>query len=161
MVASEVRLLAQRASEAAKEISHVLNESDVAVSEGVANVSNAKTALEGIAASVVRISESVEEVTRAVSEQSLGIQEISSAMAQVDGNTQKQAAAFEELTASSHLLAAKAGDLKNSTSQFQVGASNQLPSRPLATPIKATKQFTPNRPALAAGAEELSGWSEF
>jgi len=161
VVASEVRLLAQRASEAAKEISHVLNESDVAVSEGVANVSNAKSALEGIAASVVRISESVEEVTRAVSEQSLGIQEISSAMAQVDGNTQKQAAAFEELTASSHLLAAKAGDLKNSTSQFQVGASNQLPSTPLAAPIKATKQFAPNRPALAAGAEELSGWSEF
>ncbi len=161
VVASEVRLLAQRASDAAKEISHVLNESDVAVTEGVANVSNAKSALDGIATSVVRISESVDEVTRAVSEQASGIQEISSAMAQVDGNTQKQTAAIEELTASSHLLAAKAGDLKSSTSQFRVRATNQSSNHTEPEPAAPSEPLVQNRPALAAGAEDLSGWSEF
>ncbi|MEE4187441.1 MAG: methyl-accepting chemotaxis protein [Roseobacter sp.] len=160
VVASEVRLLAQRASEAAKEISQVLTDSDTAVFEGVSNVSNAKSALDGIAASVVKISESVEEVTRAVSEQASGIQEISSAMSQVDANTQKQAAAFEEVTASSHLLAEKAGQLRTSTSQFQVHGrvTNPKVTQPSAASLPQTVPASPSR---AAGAEDLSGWSEF
>lgn len=161
VVASEVRLLAKRASDAAREISQVLEDSDVAVSEGVSNVTNAKSALEGIAARVVRISDSVDEVTRAVSEQASGIQEISSAMAQVDENTQKQAAAFEELTASSHLLAAKAGDLQSSTAQFRVMPSNKPPKPEKVERKEATKPRFQDQPALAAGAEDLSGWDEF
>ncbi len=162
VVASEVRLLAQRAGEAAKEISQVLGESDAAVTEGVANVANAKTALDGIAASVVRISESVDEVNRAVSEQAAGIQEITSAMAQVDGNTQKQAAAFEELTASSHVLAAKAGDLKSATAQFTVSGTITAPPelRPAAPEAPAVTTVAA-APRVAVGAEDLDGWSEF
>ena len=161
VVASEVRLLAQRASEAAKEISHVLGESDAAVTEGVANVSNAKSALDGIASRVVRISESVDEVTRAVSEQASGINEISSAMAQVDGNTQKQAAAFEELNASSHVLAAKAGDLQSSTSQFRVSPSDKASARTKPPTEDQEKPKVRNQPRVAVGAEDLTGWDEF
>ncbi len=120
VVASEVRQLAQRASEAAKEISDVIKQSDVAVAEGVEKVASAKVSLEGIANSVVQISESVQEVTTAISEQSAGVGEITSAIMQIDGNTQKQAASFEEVTASSRVLAEQARDLRQTTAQFQL-----------------------------------------
>ncbi|MEM6940043.1 MAG: methyl-accepting chemotaxis protein [Pseudomonadota bacterium] len=120
VVASEVRQLAQRASDAAKEISSVIEESDTAVNEGVEKVASAKTSLEGIAKSVVKISESVNEVTTAISEQSAGVGEITSAIMQIDANTQKQAAAFEEVTASSKVLADQARDLRQTTNRFQL-----------------------------------------
>jgi methyl-accepting chemotaxis protein len=120
VVASEVRQLAQRASDAVKEIADALSQSDTAVSEGVSNVSHAKAALDAISGKVVSISDSVEDVTRAISEQASGIKEISSAITQVDGNTQRQAAAFEEVTASSHVLAKEAEDLRASTARFQI-----------------------------------------
>jgi methyl-accepting chemotaxis protein len=121
VVASEVRQLAQRASEAAKEISDVIKQSDVAVAEGVSKVASAKSSLEGIAASVVKISQSVNEVTTAISEQSAGVGEIASAITQIDANTQKQAASFEEVTASSRVLADQARELRRTTARFQLG----------------------------------------
>lgn len=120
VVASEVRQLAQRASEAAKEISDVIKQSDLAVAEGVEKVASAKSSLEGIAQSVVQISDSVNEVTSAISEQAGGVAEISSSILQIDGNTQKQAASFEEVTASSRVLAEQARDLRQTTAQFQL-----------------------------------------
>lgn len=122
VVASEVRQLSHRASEAAKEIAEVIKKSDDAVETGVKNVASAKTSLEDIASSVVKISESIEEVTLAVSEQSTGIKEITTSVSLIDGNTQKQAAAFEEMTASSHVLAQEASDLSAATKRFEVGA---------------------------------------
>ena len=120
VVASEVRQLSHRASDAAKEIAEVIKKSDEAVTKGVSNVASAKTSLEDIASSVVKISESIEEVSLAVSEQSSGIKEITSSVSLIDGNTQKQAAAFEEVTASSHVLAQEASDLSAATSRFRL-----------------------------------------
>lgn len=160
VVASEVRQLAQRASEAAKEIAQVLTESDSAVKEGVSNVSNARASLDQIAKSVIGISDNIEEVTRAMSEQASGIKEITSAVAQVDNNTQKQAAAFEEVTASSHVLAQEAKELHKSTVQFQVSKSRKVAAqKPAPTAVSSAPE--PAVPKIAAGAERFSGWNEF
>lgn len=162
VVASEVRQLAQRASDAVKEIAQVLGQSDAAVQEGVANVSNAKAALDEISTKVVSISESVEDVTRAMSEQASGIKEISSAVTQVDSNTQKQAAAFEEVTASSHLLANEAQDLKKSTSRFQIASMPEDEPQLMSTSHKAAlRPQQTGTPAIAVGAEKFDGWDEF
>lgn len=123
VVASEVRSLAQRAGEAAQEIDAVIERSDVAVSEGVAKVTDAQQSLEKIAESVVGVSERIDQVTVAISEQVSGIGEINSAVAQIDHNTQKQAASFEEVTASSRLLSNEADGLKKSTARFKTKRS--------------------------------------
>ncbi|MEM1075007.1 MAG: methyl-accepting chemotaxis protein [Pseudomonadota bacterium] len=157
VVASEVRQLAQRASEAAKEIGEVLAKSDAAVSDGVSNVANAKTSLDEISSTVVRISENVDDVTRAMSEQASGIKEIASAVAQVDGNTQKQAAAFEEVTASSHVLASNAETLRQSTSRFKI----KRPTQTATTDLPAQVVTKNEMPAKAAGAEDFDNWDEF
>jgi methyl-accepting chemotaxis protein len=160
VVASEVRQLAQRASEAAKEITSVINQSDTAVSEGVKNVSSAKASLENIATSVIRISESVEEVTRAMSEQSSGIREITTAVSQVDRNTQKQAAAFEEVTASSHVLAQQSEDLMRSTTRFRVKGQASIVAFPSETESKRP-QPAPVHAAAVSGGRSYEGWDEF
>ncbi len=127
VVASEVRQLAQRASDAAKEISEVIKQSDIAVSEGVEKVASAKSSLEGIAESVVKISESVNEVTTAIAEQSAGVGEITSAIMQIDENTQRQAASFEEVTANSKVLSDQAKDLRQTTTKFRLSKGSDLP----------------------------------
>ena len=121
VVASEVRALAQRSGEAASEIRAVIASSDEAVSQGVTNVSAAKSSLEAIAESVVKIAASVDEVATAISEQSSGIGEISSAVNAIDRNSQKQTAAFEEITAATGVLADEAEGLRQSIARFSTG----------------------------------------
>ncbi len=133
VVASEVRQLSHRASEAAKEIAEVIAESDKAVANGVTHVSSARDALGEIAESVVKISDSIESVSVAVTEQSTGIGEITSSLSQIDGNTQKQAVTFEKVTASSQLLASKASELSSATSRFQLSKGRDMATSPIAS----------------------------
>ncbi|MFK7879686.1 methyl-accepting chemotaxis protein [Roseobacter sp.] len=160
VVASEVRQLAQRASDAAKEIADVITQSDLAVAEGVTNVASAKDSLEAIAQTVVNISENVDIVTTAISEQSAGINEITSAVSQIDSNTQKQAAAFEEVTASSHVLAKEAQDLRSATSRFNVGKDTYSAPSPVEQRTEVEKKAQPTI-QKAVGAEQFDGWDEF
>ena len=141
VVASEVRQLAQRASEAAKEIDEVITKSDEAVSEGVTKVTNARSSLEAIAESVIKISTRVEEVSRAITEQVSGISEITTAVSRIDRNTQKQAASFEEVTAASSVLASEADSLRQSTARFRTGEPGEVIA------MKRPSGEVPERPA--------------
>lgn len=163
VVASEVRQLAQRASDAAAEIATVISQSDAAVSDGVANVTQARSSLEEIAQSVVGISESVDEVTTAISEQTAGIQEINAAVSQIESNTQKQAAAFEEVTASSQLLAGKADELRSATSRFKTGKEvNVVPMPDKASQPIVERSAPPVAVAAGGGgSRQYDGWDEF
>lgn len=160
VVASEVRQLAQRASEASKEIATVISQSDDAVSEGVTKVADAKSSLEAIAESVVKISQGVDEVSSAISEQSNGIEEITRAVSQIDQSTQKQAASFEEVTASSSLLANEAKALQQSTARFTTGAISKVVA--LQRPQSQLSQTSAKVAVVArVGHSGNSGWDEF
>ncbi|WP_298922624.1 methyl-accepting chemotaxis protein [uncultured Roseobacter sp.] len=158
VVASEVRQLAQRAAEASKEIAAVITKSDAAVSEGVEKVSDAKSSLEAIVDSVVSISKGVEEISIATSEQVNGIGEITTAVSQIDQNTQKQAASFEEVTAASALLASEADNLKQSTASFRTGQEAKVVKMDRPAPAPAQ-----SKSAVAGGGGRAShdGWDEF
>lgn len=164
VVASEVRQLAQRASEASNEIAGVISRSDTAVSDGVEKVKDAEIALQKISESVIDVSGSIEEVAQAISEQVNGVAEINSAVAQVDRNTQKQAASFEEVTAASKVLSNEAEGLKKSTARFQTGSeviafkSETSASAPV-PPAPEQKKVAP--PAAGNLAQDLDGWDEF
>ena len=160
VVASEVRQLAQRASEAAKEIGLVITESDSAVTEGVAKVGGAKASLETIAESIIMISTRVDEVSEAISKQALGIGEITDAVGQIDTNTQKQAASFEEVTASGAVLANQAESLKQSVTRFKTGEEAAVPSD--AEVVDVVKATAPIRRVATSGNAALDqGWDEF
>jgi methyl-accepting chemotaxis protein len=162
VVASEVRQLAQRASEAAKEIDVVIARSDGAVTEGVAKVSDAQASLQKISDSVIGVSERIEQISNAITEQVGGIGEINTAVSQIDQNTQKQAASFEEVTAASSLLSNEAGSLKNSTARFKTGTQRDI-SPPAAKKTSAPRKATPRIAPAQNGnlAVDVDGWDEF
>lgn len=163
VVASEVRQLAQRAAEAAKEIDDVIARSDTAVTEGVAKVTDAQQSLEKISESVISVSKGIDHISTAIAEQVNGITEINGAVSRIDDNTQKQAASFEEVTAAGSLLSSEAESLKQSTTRFKTGNEAAV-SRTTTkkTPTVTSSKKTAPIPLVEGNlAQDLSGWDEF
>jgi methyl-accepting chemotaxis protein len=101
-VASEVRALAQRSAEAAKQIKNLIGASTSEVSAGVALVVETGKALERIIVQVVDITKVVSEIADGAAEQATALQQINIAIGQMDQDTRKNAAMVEETTAASH-----------------------------------------------------------
>jgi len=120
VVAQEVRALAQRSAEAAKEIKVLISASTRQVSSGVGLVGQTGEALQSIMARVNEINSLISEIAASASEQSTGLLEVNTAVNQMDQVTQQNAAMVEQSTAASHALAQEAEQLQRSVSRFQV-----------------------------------------
>ncbi|MBT8410056.1 MAG: PAS domain-containing protein [Alphaproteobacteria bacterium] len=154
VVASEVRALAQRSSEAAREINQLISTSGEHVKRGVKLVGDAGTALEEIVVSVSGISDHVANIAASAQEQSSGLSEMSEAMAQLDQVTQQNAAMFEETTAASQALNSVADELAHSADHFTVEAGAVLVQERKAAPQAAPPTFSSTR---ETGTQESSG----
>ncbi len=131
VVASEVRALAQRSSDAAREISGLISSSGDHVKRGVELVGQTGEALSRIVTSVSDIAAHVSEIARSAKEQSSGLDEINTAMNRLDQVTQENAAMFEETNAASQSLSGEANALKRTMSRFRIGdAAAELASAP-------------------------------
>jgi len=104
VVASEVRSLAQRSSQAAKDIKDLITNSSSQVQEGVGLVNQAGTSLTEILASIRQVADIVAEIASASQEQSTGIDQINKALTQMDEVTQQNSALVEENAASAKTL---------------------------------------------------------
>ena len=143
VVASEVRELAQRSSEAAREIGGLIEASGKQVSNGVELVNDAGTALQSINAAVEEIAKYVSVIAAAAAEQSLSISESNEAMQQLEDVTQQNAAMFEETNAVTQSLAEQAEHLKRAMAQFSFGGS-----RPIASPLAdGSESHEPEKPS--------------
>jgi methyl-accepting chemotaxis protein len=120
VVAQEVRALAQRSADAAKEIKSLINLSTNQVTVGVDLVGQTGKALESIVAQVLDVSTIVREIAASAQEQASGLQQVNVAVNQMDQVTQQNAAMVEESTAASHGLATEADELARLMSQFKV-----------------------------------------
>ncbi len=123
VVASEVRALAQRSSDAAREINELISASGSQVKRGVDLVDQAGVALVDIVETVSEINTKVSEIAISAREQSSGLAEINEAVNQLDQVTQQNAAMFEETTAASHALTREAEALTQTMGQFSIGQS--------------------------------------
>ena len=152
VVASEVRALAQRSSDAAREINGLISASGTQVKRGVDLVDQAGTALKGIVESVKEISRNVSEIAVASREQSSGLAEINAAINQLDQVTQQNAAMFEETTAASHALTRSAEDLAQTTARFRTDrAGHREAQLNVHTLTGATKRDAPKSDASKPG----------
>ena len=168
VVASEVRALAQRSSEAAKEIKELISVSSQHVGTGVDLVGKAGTALNVIVGKVSEISALVAEIAVASQEQSSGLGEINTAINQMDQVTQQNAAMVEESTAASHQLRREAAELTELTARFQTGAEldRAATQRPAAaapkTPVHQQRQRVAQFAAQgSARPKPTDGWQDF
>mgnify|MGYP001793898053 CR=1 FL=1 len=127
VVASEVRALAQRSSDAAKEIKQLISASTQHVDSGVDLVGKAGSALGNIVERVAEVSQLVSNIASSAEEQSRGLGEINSAVNQMDQVTQQNAAMVEQSTAASHALKQEANELIRMVSHFSTGDAGAAP----------------------------------
>lgn len=121
VVAGEVRNLAQRSAQAAKEIKGLIDESVSRVRQGSTLVESAGTTMEEIVRSVARVTDIMGEIESASDEQSRGIEQISLAVTQMDQVTQQNASLVEEAAAAANALEEQAGMLSDAVSVFRLG----------------------------------------
>ncbi|WP_406871188.1 methyl-accepting chemotaxis protein (plasmid) [Thioclava sp. 'Guangxiensis'] len=126
VVASEVRGLAQRSSDAAREIAEIVELSDSNVRQGVQMVDASGNALSEIVEGIMTVAEMIRTIAQSASELASGIQEITTATSELDRTTQQNAALFEETNAAVASLQIEAQGLAEAMSSFNVSVE---PSR--------------------------------
>ena len=120
VVATEVRSLAQRSAEAAKQINAIISSAGQRVEAGVKLVDETGAALGRIIDHVAQLSTIINEISAAAKEQAAGMSEVNSAVSQMDKVTQENAAMVEQTTAASHGLAQDADELAVLVGKFRV-----------------------------------------
>jgi methyl-accepting chemotaxis protein len=132
VVAQEVRALAQRSADAAREIKSLIAASTQQVDEGVRLVGQTGEALDGIVLKVGEIDALVSELASSASEQARGLNEVNTAVNQMDQGVQQNAAMVEQSTAVSHALKGEIAGLTRMIGRFAVSqqARPQIASRP-------------------------------
>ncbi|MGM3223727.1 methyl-accepting chemotaxis protein [Dickeya zeae] len=121
VVAGEVRSLAQRSAQAAKEIESLINESVTRVNTGSTQVESAGKTMDEIIRSISHVHDIMGEIASASDEQSRGINQISSAVAEMDATTQQNAALVEQSSAAANSLEEQAQALEQAVSIFRLG----------------------------------------
>ncbi len=162
VVASEVRSLAQRSSQAAKDIKDLITNSNSQVQQGVDLVNRAGTALNEIVESIKKVAEIVSDIAAASQEQATGLEQVNKALNQMDEVTQQNSALVEENAATAKTLEHQAKAMDDRVGVFHIDeAAGIISGPPARAPAIAAKPrpaairpaAKPSRPAAqAAGA---------
>jgi methyl-accepting chemotaxis protein len=169
VVANEVRALAQRSAEAAKDIKELITTSAQQVGSGVSLVGETGTLLEKIVARVGDISGLVTTIAQSAEVQATNLQQVNGSVGDMDKMTQQNAAMVEQSTAAARSLAGEAEELTKLVSRFRTGGEDAVggrataPKRPMAAaPAPARKASMPAvRGNLALKPAEDDDWNEF
>ncbi|MBK1694521.1 chemotaxis protein [Chromatium weissei] len=173
VVAAEVRNLAQRSANAAKEIKTMIGDSVSKVDAGAVQVNETGQRMQDIVLSIQRVTDLVAEISAASVEQSTGIAQINQAITQMDDMTQQNAALVEQAAAAAESLADQARDLSGIISIFKTGGEKAMPKRASTKPVKsptplprrsatsAAKVNYPPRQTFTAKSADEDEWSEF
>jgi len=157
VVAGEVRSLAQRSAQAAKEIKGLIEDSVNKVGAGSQQVERAGATMQEIVASVKRVTDIMGEISAASEEQSSGIDQVNRAVSQMDEVTQQNAALVEEAAAAAGSLQEQAQRLAEAVSVFKINAGEviEVPARHLSSQRAAPRvAAAPSAPRPQADAGE-------
>ncbi|WP_254070696.1 methyl-accepting chemotaxis protein [Acidisphaera sp. L21] len=164
VVAQEVRALAQRSADAAKEIKVLIGASTQQVGSGVRLVGETGEALGRIVAQVAGVAEAITGMAKAAHEQSTALQEVNTAVNQMDQVTQQNAAMVEQSTAASEALRQQAEELGVLTASFKLARDTAEAAPVRKAPPSATRRAAPR--VVARGRSNLArdqaaDWEEF
>lgn len=123
VVASEVRSLAQRSSQAAKDIADLITTSNAQVKTGVGLVNEAGVALNEIVASIQTVADTITDIAAASIEQSTGVDQVNKALTQMDEVTQQNSALVEENAATAKALEQQAKAMDDQVAFFRIEAA--------------------------------------
>jgi uncharacterized phage infection (PIP) family protein YhgE len=155
VVAGEVRSLAGRSAEAAKEIKQLITASVERVEQGSALVDKAGSTMTEVVNAIRRVTDIMGEISAASSEQSAGVGQVGEAVTQMDHATQQNAALVEEMAAAASALNAQAGELVNAVAVFKLDAA-AVPQRSAAAQAIPAPARTPVAMPARAAAPQLA-----
>ncbi|MEZ2223731.1 methyl-accepting chemotaxis protein [Rhizobium sp. RCC_161_2] len=177
VVAQEVRELAQRSAQAAKEIKGLIQKSSSEVESGVKLVLHTGVTLKTIGEQITDINQHMDAIATSAKEQSTGLAEVNTAVNSMDQTTQQNAAMVEQSTAASASLAMEAARLRELVSQFTLqmsasaqSATLQKTARAMAEPARSAtgvsvmhqpRRVAVARSAVSAAAAAHNEWEEF
>ncbi len=160
VVAAEVRNLAQRSANAAKEIKALISDSVQKVDSGSKLVGAAGQTMEEIVTAVKRVTDIMAEISAASQEQSAGIEQVNVAVAQMDKITQQNSALVEEAAAAAKSMEQQTEMLMQMVSAFTLDGTRAAPTRPVAAPVAPPPAAT-KRPARVAAKAAEGDWRAF
>ncbi|MCE3025864.1 MULTISPECIES: methyl-accepting chemotaxis protein [unclassified Salinicola] len=173
VVAGEVRSLASRSAEAAKEIRKLIDSSTHEVGHGADLVREAEGAIGEVVDAVTRVNDIISEISAASEEQTSGIQQISQAVAQMDEVTQQNAQRVQTSAASAAELRTSVDSLARSISVFRLAGSGKervpgggqeprLAPNPTASKRAAPALVSSDKPrARPASGNDTGEWEAF
>jgi methyl-accepting chemotaxis protein len=169
VVAQEVRALAQRSADAAKEIKTLIASSTAQVERGVRLVGDTGQALTGIVSKVSEIDALIREIALSSQEQATGLNQVNASVNQMDQVTQQNAAMVEQANTSAASLRGEAQDLARQVSRFETGhavhrpapVQRQAPARQSAASPRAPARSFGRPGGAATAAAPATEWEEF
>jgi methyl-accepting chemotaxis protein len=164
VVAEEVRNLAMRSAEAAKNTAELIEQSVKNAEGGVAINAEVLTDLEEINRQVNQVTEVMAEIAAASEQQSQGVEQINAAIGQMNQVTQQAAANSEESAAAAEELSGQSEELMSLVAAFQISHSGKqqkpgkmsyapkpLASKPMVKAKSASASFTPKSNSFSGG----------
>lgn len=152
VVAEEVRNLAQRSAEAAKNTANMIEESVKNAEEGVTISIEVSKSFESISGSVKKVNDLIAEIAAASQEQSQGIDQVNTAVAQMDKVTQQNAANSEESASAAEEMSSQAEELQSMIAQFALSQSIQ--SKNMTSSAHHVKKPAPEVKLAASSAQK-------
>lgn len=154
VVAEEVRNLAQRSAQAAKETTDIIEASSKKVAAGTKIAQNTDRELQKIVDGVSKVSTIINDISLASNEQAKGVSQVVDALGQIDQVTQANAAAAEQSAASAEELSSQSKELLHQVSQFQIdkGSTPTPVVAPAKTETVVKEEISPATPE--------DGWGE-
>ena len=143
VVAGEVRTLAQRSAQAAKEIKGLIDDSGNRVSAGSALVHEAGETMAEIVNAVTRVSDIMGEIASASDEQSRGIDQVGQAVAEMDRVTQQNASLVEESASAASALEEQAARLNETVAVFKISRQQSMQRAPVKKAFVPTAKAAP------------------
>ena len=174
VVANEVRALAQRSADAARDIKHLISTSTAHVGEGVTSVGETGTLLDAIVEQIGSVASQIDDIAKMATAQSANLEQVNTSVSEMDQMTQRNAAMVEQTSAAARSLADEAKQLEQMVGQFRLAdnraghAQSFSPTRSAPTMLPAARM--PSRPLVAgnlalkqeeAALPDNQDWSEF
>ncbi|MFH8134799.1 methyl-accepting chemotaxis protein [Pantoea osteomyelitidis] len=158
VVAGEVRSLAQRSAQAAKEIKGLIEDSVSRVDTGSVLVESAGETMSDIVSAVTRVTDIMGEIASASDEQSRGIDQVGQAVTEMDRVTQQNASLVEESASAAASLEEQASRLSQSVAVFKIPRGQALKAAPV---VKSPRAGAPRKALATSGSSSDANWETF
>ena len=161
VVAEEVRALAQRSADAAKQIRELIEDTVNKIEAGDIMVKKSGESLEEIISQIEDLSLTMDEIAAASSEQASGVDELNRAVSQIDSTTQQNASTVEELASTSDNLSTESRDLADTVQRFKVSQEDNSIGRHRTAKQSAPAPFSDAETHRAPLSTEEDNFEEF